>query len=413
MFVVILLFLMLTALLNIALGCFAATRLGWGPPDLSSYWLSLLGVPVVEAAAPPPVNFANDVDPRLLIDKANQVSRRLKNLKCELTKPNQIAIQQLMTTLQKVTFELEFVQQRVVALKTSTDNSSWKSILDECSASLQELLGELPTKIDAMIEHLPPEFSGEIQVYSDAIRDCLKLFNQEVANVQLVDAGGVVRPGVFFECFNRANREFLTQTSSLTGAILAGVHADEFEDKLLVDEVTEQKNIFALELERQKVLAAKKIGTRYFAALLRADVDEETRRGYGLLATRYFRDAVYEQVKNNSNGFTLVGDIGNNELLVWGKVATIDDFARPVEQIRQTIEKATFQVGETKITLTFSVVIDEDLLDSATGTLIEKLRDYLKQANSYGANRTFLCDEGTPTPVIPLDLKLEPITLNL
>jgi len=77
------------------------------------------------------------------------------------------------------------------------------------------------------------------------------------------------------------------------------------------------------------------------------------------------------------------------------------------ERIRQTLELTVFEYQGVQIRLTVSAAITEALRSDTAESLLERLRQTLREAKRYGGNRTFINDGRFPSPVVPPNLPIE------
>ena len=91
----------------------------------------------------------------------------------------------------------------------------------------------------------------------------------------------------------------------------------------------------------------------------------------------------------------------------------VNDAAELVERIRQTIEKTTFErYGlELQVTVSGGVIVARE--GERGDQLLERLRATLEEAKRYGRNRTFLCEEDCPNPVVPPAMTIEEQTASI
>jgi diguanylate cyclase (GGDEF)-like protein len=87
--------------------------------------------------------------------------------------------------------------------------------------------------------------------------------------------------------------------------------------------------------------------------------------------------------------------------------ASPGDAAEVVERIRQTVEQATFQQGDEEIRVTVSAAAVTAQANDTNDQLVDRLCSTLEEAKSYGRNRTFLCEEDCPSPVVPPTVDVE------
>ncbi len=87
--------------------------------------------------------------------------------------------------------------------------------------------------------------------------------------------------------------------------------------------------------------------------------------------------------------------------------------AETIEQIRQQIEHTRLRSGGVELTLTVSAAVVVADMDDTPPSVLKRLRTTIREAKSYGRNRTFLWEGNAPTPVLPPKLAIETRTMEL
>jgi diguanylate cyclase (GGDEF)-like protein len=91
----------------------------------------------------------------------------------------------------------------------------------------------------------------------------------------------------------------------------------------------------------------------------------------------------------------------------------LHEAAEAAERIRQTIEGTTFRRQNATLRVTVSAAVVLLLPDESVDELLERASATVREAKSYGRNRTFLYERECPAPVVPLDLTIVPQELAL
>jgi GGDEF domain-containing protein len=112
------------------------------------------------------------------------------------------------------------------------------------------------------------------------------------------------------------------------------------------------------------------------------------------------------------SGATLVRIHGQQFVLCLAG-SSLDRGAETAERSRQQVERTTFQsrLGELQVTVS-AAVIERQQAESARDGLV-RLRSTIREAKSYGRNRTFLLEDDIPTPVVPPKLSLPATSIDL
>ena len=84
-----------------------------------------------------------------------------------------------------------------------------------------------------------------------------------------------------------------------------------------------------------------------------------------------------------------------------------------VERVRQIVEAARFQSGDTDFQASVSAAIVEATKEDTAQTLFSRAQATIKEAKRYGRNRTFLHEGEFPAPVIPPNFTLEEKSFTL
>lgn len=87
--------------------------------------------------------------------------------------------------------------------------------------------------------------------------------------------------------------------------------------------------------------------------------------------------------------------------------------AENVERIRQQVEKTALHAGESELQLTVSAAVVVAKMEDSPTSVLKRLRSTIREAKSYGRNRTFLWEDRAPTPVVPPELNIEPRMVEL
>lgn len=87
--------------------------------------------------------------------------------------------------------------------------------------------------------------------------------------------------------------------------------------------------------------------------------------------------------------------------------------AEIIERVRQQVEHTTFQAADGELRMTVSAAVAVMKPGETSREMLGRLRATIREAKSYGRNRTFLLEESAPHPVVPPELPIEPRTLPL
>lgn len=83
------------------------------------------------------------------------------------------------------------------------------------------------------------------------------------------------------------------------------------------------------------------------------------------------------------------------------------------EQTRQQVAGSKFKLDGQGLEVTVSCAVADTSDDSDKAKVLERLEASLGEASRYGANRTFHHDGNFPAPVVPLDVEINPLELEV
>lgn len=87
--------------------------------------------------------------------------------------------------------------------------------------------------------------------------------------------------------------------------------------------------------------------------------------------------------------------------------------AETIERIRQQIEHTRLRAGDVELDMTASAAVVVAEAEDTPSLVLDRLRSTIREAKSYGRNRTFLWEGNAPTPVLPPKLNVESRTIDL
>ena len=183
---------------------------------------------------------------------------------------------------------------------------------------------------------------------------------------------------------------------------------DQLGDEMLTDELTQIATRAALEaaiLEQWQQDPER--GRSQVVGLIDVDHCARINELHGREVCDNVLRAVAKIVSATAGDGTLVARFGGQKFAVLLAGATNSQAVSEVERVRQTLHSAQFTHVEDQIQVTAScalaVVKQEDTLES----LFERLAHTLGESKQYGRNRTFLHEATAPTPVAPINLPIK------
>ena len=93
--------------------------------------------------------------------------------------------------------------------------------------------------------------------------------------------------------------------------------------------------------------------------------------------------------------------------------ARLHDAAEAAERLRQSIEKTSFLGAGERLRVTVSAAVVELRPHDSVDSMLERAAAAVREAKSYGRNRTFIYDDDYPTPVVPPELAIAPQEMKL
>ena len=145
------------------------------------------------------------------------------------------------------------------------------------------------------------------------------------------------------------------------------------------------------------------------ACLVMFDVDQlgDMNKQHGVKVGDAILAAVAEQVRRATTDHRdghLATRIAGQQFVLVCPGSDIKDATEIAERVRQNIERATFSHSENEMKATLSAAVIEMAVDDTVDLLLDRMRSTVREAKSYGRNRTFLCEGDVPTPVVPIEL---------
>lgn len=148
-------------------------------------------------------------------------------------------------------------------------------------------------------------------------------------------------------------------------------------------------------------------------ALLDVDTLRQLNASHGALVSRKVLRAVGEIAREYVEPGVSVARLIGKQFVLSLPDQSPQATAQLIERIRQQIEQTHLEVesGEVRVTVSAAVVSVGE--NDSTGDVLQRLRSTIREAKSYGRNRTFLWEDKAPTPVMPPKLAIEERTVKL
>jgi diguanylate cyclase (GGDEF)-like protein len=151
------------------------------------------------------------------------------------------------------------------------------------------------------------------------------------------------------------------------------------------------------------------------SAAVLVDVDQlgKVNKEFGVLTGDLVIGALAEFLASARRPNWLAARVAGQQFILLCGGARPHEAAEAAERVRQSIEKTTFRHGGKTIRVTVSAAAVTLRDGDSTEDLLERAATVVREAKSYGRNRTFLFDKECPTPVVPPDLSIPVQELNL
>lgn len=145
------------------------------------------------------------------------------------------------------------------------------------------------------------------------------------------------------------------------------------------------------------------------ASLILIDIDglRAVNRRYGVTAGDGIVSIVAQFVAKACEHDQSAARTGGQRFALLCRGAAVHETAETAERVRQSIEKTTFLYRGQRLRITVSAAVVGVRADDHAAALLGRALATVGEAKSYGRNRTFLCEDECPTPVVPLEMIVE------
>ncbi len=419
---------LMVAVGNLALGYAVALYLGRGPKPISALRPSVAKparapAPADEspraATAPPRSHPAEAADPD---SPAEQVDTPPDEAPTEVHNPAEEACRLTTKAMELFNSDLGRLEGE---LRRATQDASGEK-LGTCAADLNHAVRRCLRQLNAAVASASQGSLGA----SDGNAPCTQV--QKIveslaaqANAALADLVGIQFSGD--EMADAGDRVYRAHE-----AIVLACHErrDEFDDSLLELLRTErddaQRDPTGL-VDSHSSLAARLLLERTLAQWWSADAPaggEHTmamfdinwlgrvNRQFGLATGERLLSEVFNLVRAAADG-EVAARVAGQQFYVLCQDRSLTSLAEMSERLRQTVEKTRFVREETEVRITLSTAVAAVQSGDSGAVVLERLRAALGEAKRYGRNRTVLCEDECPTPVVPPELDISERTVRL
>ena len=128
---------------------------------------------------------------------------------------------------------------------------------------------------------------------------------------------------------------------------------------------------------------------------------------YGRGVTNRILNAVVQTFVAQTPRSTVAKDKERQQFLFFQAETSARETTNDVEMVRQRIEAATFQHGDSSLKATLSCSVAEANYDEEPAQIVHRLQEMLREAQRYGRNRTFFQEGEQSAPAIPPNVAVE------
>lgn len=404
---------MMIGALNLALGFFAAVRLGWGPANLKEAFSALsassprIGGDVLPA-------YADEIDIKRLIDAAEQRLRKLRLCKIEIENPLQRSIFELQKALDSMLLTLESVELRALVTRFTPPTSGWDGLTSNVQSDvlaqydlLQQAIDSVNASLSSRDQHrfLNPrtELSGKVLSSRPEWQAWSADENQVDASIESLQT-----------LVQTTLQDFISLGASALGLLhdLLGESqpAMDWDPTLHRDATASNQTVLAIDAERRLNVQDQ---SPSWIARVRLDQSAYWSESLGSLFFHWAGDRLVDRLSGTLPAHWMVAPLAGGEMLIRGETSGVDEFTAELDRLRQRLSQTSLRVGQTQVNLTASIVVVQDSAGTPTQFRLEELAKQMDEVEAYGGNRVFLVEGGSLVPIMPLNETFEESILEL
>lgn len=403
----------MVATFNLALGYFAAVRLGWGPATLSEAFSAITSRSAGKGNDMLPT-YADEIDIKRLIDSAEQRLRKIRHCKIEIENPLQKAIFELQKTLDSMLLTLECSELRAMVTRFTPPASGWDGLTANVRSDVLAQYDSLQQAIDSVNASLSPRdqhrFLNPRTQLSGKVLSSRAQWPEWSADGNQVDASIESLQALVHSTFQDFNTLGAAALGLLHDLLGESQPAMEWDPTLHRDATGTNQTILAIDAERR--LAAQD-GSTSWIARVRIDQTYYWSESLGALFFHLAGDRLVDSLSATLPGHWMVVPLPGGEMLIRGEMPSADEFTAQIDRFRQRLAQTTLRVGQTQVNLTASIVVLPDSVDIPTQFRLEELSKLVEEGEGYGGNRVFIGEAGSIVPVMPLSETFEETSLEL
>ncbi|GAB6166905.1 hypothetical protein JCM19992_29050 [Thermostilla marina] len=272
-------------------------------------------------------------------------------------------------------------------LSETHDDIDLKTLCEELTAACERHRGEVEGSCKQM----------EILDYDFDPKECYRQLRIEI--------GRIVRSG--HHMFDQIEAA-IVKAAKITGGL------DSLEDSQKTDVWTGLPNVAGLEVFLDQWRRDHQQSLRRLT-VAGIDLDRFSRINdrYGQAAGNRFLRAFARTIREHLPEQYFLARTGGQRFFILFPEADGRTAIQEIEKLRQTIESAVFRLDGETIQMTISGAVTEATPDDTVSMLYERIEATLQEAKRYGRNRTFQHDGSFPSPVVPSNVQVPDLEIDI
>lgn len=401
------LLILVIAIFNLMVGFASASFLGWGPRNWDEVQLAL-GSEEAEPSATDESNlFQSELDLQRLIDSGQHKLRKLSSTKTVLDDPLQSIYIEATNQLERLEIRLDCLHAKILADELTDAQRDWQTIVESTRADLGEDIQRTINQLEQWADLLDENQRETLNPFHFALCDELSRIQDAmpaIASQGELDDADRAALSLWYQSSLAELHQISWQIRSLMRDLLAQSRpALEWDPQLLRDRSHGMQSIEAFCADRILNPTGE---ANYFVARCRIDQMLELTPKSGQLLFRVATERLLEKANSHIPSHWLVVPLTQGEWLIRGDAEQLDEFVVKMDEIRQRLSSTQLRVGESTFRFTSTWVITLDSPQFETEDLLIALRQTVHEAHRYGNDRTFVCEEGHPVPVLAVDCEV-------
>lgn len=401
------LLILVIAIFNLMVGFASASFLGWGPRTWDEVQLALGPEPVGTSAIDESSLFKTELDLQRLIDNGQQKLRKLSSAKTVLDDPLQSIYIEATSQLERLEIRLDCLHARILADELTDAQRDWQMIIETTRADLSEDIERTIDLLEQWGNLLDENQRETLNPFHFALCDELARIQDSmpaIASQGELDAADRAAMSLWYQSSFNELHQISWQIRSLMRELLAQSRpALEWDPQMLRDRSHGMQSIEAFCADRILNPTGE---ANYFVARCRIDQMLDLTSKSGHLLFRVASERLLEKVNSHIPSHWLVVPLSQGEWLIRGDAEVLDEFVGKMDEIRQRLSAIQLHVGDSTFRFTSTWVITLDSPTFETEDLLIALRQAVHEAHRYGNDRTFVCEDGHPVPVLAVDCEV-------